>query len=138
MFSSLDNNKIKALRAQAFNHLKNLITVWLNGNECINENFDNPSAIATLMRVATKNCSFTEEFSKDFRNNLSKDMSTTEDLNSGKKDFFQIFSLIIFFRLDRNQMKSLGTGLTPQFFDMITASVVVIFLQDHLHTALLY
>lgn len=97
IFSNLDKNKIKSLSAQAFKHLKNLKTVWLNDNECINEKFNYPNAIATLKQVDRKNCSFTETFSKDSRVNVFKDLPASENLDLGKKIYSSFLYLIIFF-----------------------------------------
>lgn len=58
-FHRSDYNKIKSLNGRAFAGLNNLEDVWLEGNGCIDEDFDEDT-IAKLTHVVDAKCGFNE------------------------------------------------------------------------------
>lgn len=56
----LDNNKIKFIDSELFKPLSNLLKVQLKSNVCINEDFLNPTQIATLQNTVKDKCSIDE------------------------------------------------------------------------------
>lgn len=59
-FSPSDENKIKFLNGEAFQNLKKLTQVSLAANDCINENFKDPTEIAAMLQIVTQKCGFNE------------------------------------------------------------------------------
>jgi regulator of replication initiation timing len=59
-FCVLEGNKITSLNGRAFLGLRKLKVVRLDGNTCINEDFNGETKIATLQQVVTTKCAFDE------------------------------------------------------------------------------
>jgi hypothetical protein len=55
-FINLHSNRIKTLNPNLFSNLKSLSVVWLDMNECINENFGVSYQSLTILQDALENC----------------------------------------------------------------------------------
>lgn len=51
-----DNNNIKYISPETFLHLTQLEEVWLDSNQCVDENFFDEYSLSTMSKVITDNC----------------------------------------------------------------------------------
>lgn len=88
MIPLLDNNNIKHLNGESFAALKSLSQVWLQGNDCIDENFNNQHRINVLPGYVTNKCGFCE-------NNLPQEIQVCEIAKQVNKIAGENFNEII-------------------------------------------
>lgn len=74
MFFVVDNNKLKLLKSAAFDNLKKIENLWLQGNICIDVEF-NGDQITKMKEIVDANCG-SEALLK--RTNLEKDQCDGE------------------------------------------------------------
>lgn len=68
-------NRIKYLNGAAFSRLTKLLNVWLDKNDCIEEDFQDPSQISLLPSTVDEKCGFNESAETTVDNELQKPFS---------------------------------------------------------------